>query len=454
MDLRFYFGLGALVVRVLKWVRGSFSLTPVIRASSLVIILVILSTRIVVAETLSDYCLVKQDKTENRFLPMKDSFQYIKPLNKYCGNRDNQKALLSVTVQGKVFHIGAGRKYLWITDEYNKETLSKTPAPQVGDNAGICDLALLRDDWLWINGTQSYIAKLDVSKLPPVIETPKRISDLTYEPVYRTFSNWLDGKITLAPGTARGYYSPRLNRIFVTGYHLGSDDVESLEVVDGQVRRLPEPLQGADVYYDMDSYQYLAKLKGDLFIGRQGEALFYDGSHVTTLLDIPDEEQEKKTVWDKFFTLFNSTTKKKKNIHWFHHIIPSSQRIFLAGTLGKQHFFAELNQTNSPLTPVFLDDGIISFPDSGLYQFPNEKQLLVITEHSVLAETPKGMVTLIKATEPLRFTENRDREQINPLSTFNHITQKFTDYLLVRTSDSANCIATLDPNKPIVLDNP
>jgi hypothetical protein len=426
----------------------------ILRTLSQVIILATLSTGIVAAETLSDYCLVKQDKTENRFLPMKDSFQYIKPTIKYCGNRDNKIPLLSVTVRGEVFHIGAGRKYLWITDEHNKETLSKTPVPQVGDNAGICDLVSLGDNWLWINGTQNYIAKLDVSKLPPVIETPKRISDLTYEPVYRTFSNWLDGKITLAPGTARGYYSPRLNRVFVTGYHLGSDEMESLEVVDGQVRRLPEPLQGADVYYYMDSYQYLAKLNGDLFVGRQGEAFFYDGSHVTTLLDIPDEEKEKKTVWDKFSALFNSTTKKKKDIHWVHKIIPSSQRIFLAGTLGTQPFFAELKQTDSPLTPVFLDDGIISFPDSGLYQFPDEKQLLVITEHGVLAETPKGMVTLIKASKPSWFTENRDREQINPLSTFNNITRKFTDYQLVRASDSANCIATLNPNKPIVLDNP
>jgi hypothetical protein len=524
--------------RFLKLVKINFTLTPIIPLTPIILILATLPTGIVSAETLSDYCLVKQDSPENRFLPMEDSFQYISkpPLDKYW--YDYKPLPLSITVQGKVFNIHAYRSELWITDEQNKETFNKVHAPQKddvgiyllgwrsdgrllirgpqdytakldvsklppvietpiqtssggvplpitaqgkvfhihadrsqlwitdehdykplskahaqqeGDNAGIGHLVLLRNDWLWIRGTQSYIAKLDVSKLPPVIETPKRISDLTYEPVYRTFSNWLDGKFIEAPGRAFGYYSPRLNRIFVTGYHLGSDDMESLEVVDGQVRRLPEPLQGAYIYEEMDNYQYLATLKGDLFVGRQGEIFFYDGNHVTTLLD------ENKTAWEKFLSwvgltkspLPYNTTKKGKR-PWSHRIIPASQRIFLTGILGKQHYFAELKHTDSPLTPVFIGEEVIGYyPDDGFYQFPDANQLIVITKHSVLAETPKGMTTLITVPEPSSLSANGSGNQINPL-----IISKITHYMLVRASDSAHCIATLDPNKPIVLDNP
>jgi hypothetical protein len=529
---------------------SAIRLLPIASYAIVSIILATLSTGAVSAETLSDYCLAKQDNPENWFPP---DFQRIdKPLDKYW--HDYKPRPLSITVQGKVFNIHAYRNELWITDEQNKETFNKvyapqkydasiyqlglqndgrlmikgiqdytakldvsklppvieTPiqtssgglplpitaqgkvfhihadgsqlwitdeyenkalseayAPQIGDPGGIGHLVLLSNDWLWIRGTQGYIAKLNVSKLPPVIETPKRISDLTYEPIYRTFSNWFDGKLKTAPGRAFGYYSPRLNRIFVTGYHLGSDEMESLEVIDGQVRRLPEPLQGAYIYNEMDDYQYLAKLNGDLFVGRQGEVFFYDGSHVTTLLDIPDEEQEKRTIWDKFSTLFTVEEHKNvlhppfvvftgKNRPWSHHIIPASQRIFLTGILGKQQFFAELKRTDSPLTPVFIDEEIVNFvvPDVGFYQFPDEKQLIVITKHSVLAETPKGMTTLIKVSDPSELHAALNGNQINPLNIYNGITRKFTDYQLVRASDSAHCIARLDPNKPIVLDNP
>jgi hypothetical protein len=513
----------------------------ILRTLFQVIILATLSTGSVSAETLSDYCLVKQDSPENRF---PSHFQYIgkPPLDKYW--YDYKPLPLSITVQGKVFHIHAHRSELWITDEQNKETfnkvyapqkddavgiyqlrlkgndrletramqhytakldLSKLPpvmetpikitssaslplpitaqgkvfhihadrshlwitdeydykplseayAPQIGDPGGIGHLVLLSNDWLWIRGTQGYIAKLNVSKLPPVIETPKRISDLTYEPIYRTFSNWFDGKLKTAPGRAFGYYSPRLNRIFVTGYHLGSDDIESLEVVDGQVRRLPEPLQGAYIYEEMDNYQYLAKLKGDLFVGRQGEIFFYDGNHVTTLLD------ENKTAWEKFLSwvgftkspLPYNTTKKGKR-PWSHRIIPASQRIFLTGIIGKQHYFAELKHTDSPLTPVFINEEVEGYyPEKGFYQFPDANQLIVITRHSILAETPKGMATLITVPEPSSIFANADGYQINPLK-IGHGMAHTKTYMLVRSSDSTNCIATLDPNKPIVLDNP
>jgi hypothetical protein len=505
---------------------------------SIVLFCLSLSTGIVAAETLSDYCLAKQDSPESLF---PEHFQQIdKPLDKYWhdykprplsitvqgkvfnihayrnelwitdeqnkemfnkvyapqkydasiyqlglqndgrlmikGIQDYTAKLdvsklppvietpiqtssgglpLPITAQGKVFHIYANRSQLWITDEYENKALSEAQAPQIGDPGSIYDLVLLNNDWLWIKGSQDYIAKLNVSKLPPMIETPKRISDLTDEPVYRTFPNWFDGKLKTAPGRAFGYYSPRLNRIFVTGYHLGSDDIESLEVVDGQVKRLPEPLQGAYIYEEMDNYQYLAKLKGDLFVGRQGEIFFYDGNHVTTLLD------ENKTAWEKFLSwvgftkppLPYNTTKKGKR-PWSHRIIPASQRIFLTGIIGKQHYFAELKHTDSPLKPVFINEEVDGYyPEKGFYQFPDANQLIVITKHSILAETPTGMATLITAPEPSSIFANPDGYQINPLKIGHGITHTKT-YMLVRSSDSTNCIATLDTNKPIVLDNP
>lgn len=248
------------------------------------------------------------------------SHAFAEPLGTYCVSQIGQKphqpkhiertkepAQVAFTAQGKSFRLVAApnsRHLVELIDE-NGSHLAQVWVGQSDFGGGIESLALGKNGWLWIDGRGlDYLARIDFNQMPPVIGKPIQVGRLkpdssdTWDTQFY-FSNlmqhpcsylaWIFGCLP-----AQGYYSPNLDRVFVSGYPVslfGSSREVSYEIAEGQTKLLPESLQAATLLHEISinsiSKNQAQRQNGVLFRSLNNEAIFYDGRTATPLLKKP-----------------------------------------------------------------------------------------------------------------------------------------------------------------------
>jgi hypothetical protein len=363
-----------------------------------------------------------------------------KPLVAYCLSQTDQKqvkspllrinepARVTVSVNSVPLQIVASGDHLLL--KHGKETtpLAQIRAPQY-EFKKIDALALGKDGWLWIDGYETdYMASLNIQGTIPTLGTPIALPELYIEPC----SYW--GRFWGVCRRSQGIYSLKLQRAFITGHpvtFLGRSNLVSFEMSQGTAKPLPTKAQGS--YFVTD----IPKSNGVLMRGNSGEALFYDGATVTTLLAGSPLQSAGDTLpkWH-----IEST---------------SDARTFLTsvGHLGNPPFLAEI-KTGPKLMPLSIPDelgkGWLS-----LFSLPNNSRIWGMTRHSILVEVGDSLRTVVIVSAPsfidgpagimqthnesIGFVVRNERKGSSP------------DYFLVHTSPKSNCKAILNPDKPILL---
>lgn len=327
-------------------------------------------------------------------------------------------------------------------DEHNnaleKVKLSPNSPRQSRDNCDVIDMALSKNGWLWIDGTcYDEVAHVDLSVSPPVISTAMDVTTLTHTECLPLAWNC---------EVMSGYYSRALERVFVSSIarsFFGLFPPASFEIVEGKSKPLPVELSNVQRETEISGNQRLffddlPMLNGVLFKGANGEALFYDGVKVTSLLD--------SHIYGEHFG-------------WSVHIAPISKRVFLSiysHSYGTS-FLVELNP-NLTLRPILLPDKFAKDVLSPFEFFQKNDVFWVSINHNSLnIEIGGELRSIIKTTESLNLwnsayigTAPDDAIVFNVLNT---ITKNDKDYFIVRASPSVQCMAGLDPDKPVVLGN-
>lgn|GEM_PF-1209060 len=334
------------------------------------------------------------------------------------------------SVRGERFHVAASYDRLLLTQGDNPTPLAQIPVPQ--REFRIIDALILGEDsWLWIDGDEiDYMARLDLQQQPPTLGQPVALPDLTEQPCPALF-HFLGSCMR-----AQGRYSNTLNWAFITGHRvtlLGWPSLVSFEIVAGEAKRLPGKFHGTDFEID------IPHLSGSLLRGRAGEALFYDGVSITPLLtDFPDRP------------------KNDTGVEWLVDTDNPGRTFLKSPALeGRQPFLMEL-QPGPTLNPIPLPDDI---KDGGLYPFvfSDDPHLWVISKHSVAVQIDGRLQTVAIVPDPY-FTHLPERigrapEEALVFSVGTKGIAVYSRYFLVRASPTTPCMAPLNPNQPLSLEN-
>jgi hypothetical protein len=206
----------------------------------------------------------------------------------------------------------------------------------------------------------------------------------------------------------------------------------SYEVIADEVEILPEDLQGARFMAE------LPRLKGVLFKGTSGEALFYDGVTVINLFSnypIPFA----KNSWEKWGV--SSTQNPERT--FLRQIISSPETPLLA----------EL-KAGPQLIPISVPKELAKTWLS-LFTLSDDPRLWGVTRHSLLTEVEGNLRTIVTVPEPY-FIEGPAGIVQTPNKSISFVlhnkdTDSSTDYFLRHASPSAQCKITLNPDEPISL---
>jgi hypothetical protein len=338
-------------------------------------------------------------------------------------------ARVTVPVNGESFHVVASHDRLLLMRKEGAAPLAEVRAQQY-EYGKISSLALGEDGWLWIDGDETdYMALLDLNRKPPTLGRPVALPYLAYEPCSIWQHFWEECR------RAQGIYSATLDRAFITGHRvtfLGQPDLVSIEMRSGKAKLLPAKAQGARIIDDVP------KLNGVLLRGSSGEALFYDGVAVTTLLPgSPDRSTGSELpTWRVESTL-------------------GGKRIFLTdvGLSKSRPFLVEL-KAGPMLTPISIPKELANSWLS-LFTLPNNPRIWGVTRHDVVAEVKGGLQTVVTVPDssfidgPAGVLQAPDGSIAFVVR--NAITGSSTDYFLVRASQTDKCKATLNADKPILL---
>jgi hypothetical protein len=231
------------------------------------------------------------------------------------------------------------------------------------------------------------------------------------------------------------YFSKALGRLFVFGSHPVA--TKMVEIIDGKPRDVPDALQQAYLNKKKKLVAYdLPTLGGVLFDGGPGKALFYDGEKVTSLLDSAGFERE--SVW--------TVEMESGSKHAFLNIT----------SYGKNHLVRI--EPDLSVTPLILPNKMLANARFAIYEFPQ----LQVFFHEVISfqqtlniEAENTLRTVIAANKPLKiFWAKYFKSILNDgivFDAYNTKTNQSSKYFIVRASTSKQCIAKLDPDKPIIL---
>ncbi|WP_020482079.1 hypothetical protein [Methylomonas sp. MK1] len=314
------------------------------------------------------------------------------------------------------------------------------------DYYDVYDLALTKDGWLWVNGTDTdYLVPVDTRTAPPTIGEPLELSKLLGNECWPG-TNWL-----LACFGSNGYYSRVLDRVFVYSTRrsfFGLLPATAVEIVNGQPIPLPPELAKVIAKQAEKSvvrppypwghlevnFKEVPSLNGVLFKGPDGEALFYDGKKVTSLFD--KIKNEKVLAWHNIAKaengnlIFGITTEKKRLIA---ELMPDLNVSITSMSYDSKNFFPyQVGKIfKTPDLKLWMESYVISIEDN--------KTLLPI----IVSSTPTflGNETYVA----------NSKEEFFVFEAKNPTTGKHKDYFIVRDTPGAHCIAKLDPDKPIEL---
>jgi hypothetical protein len=165
---------------------------------------------------------------------------------------------------------------------------------------------------------------------------------------------------------------------------------------------------------------------------------FYDGIQFTPLLENITDENE------FFWKVLKS---------------PISNRFFLLVKAGEKQkmFFMELENDGSFKKPILTRNLYHIFIDASILEMPQPLTLFLLTESDLSIEINDVFRSVISVKQPnilrpdgLAYIGKPPYDALSfKLEIYS--TGKNRNYFIVRTSPQANCIAELDPDKPIVL---
>jgi hypothetical protein len=394
------------------------------------------------AQSIDSYCLTRSSNSKV-------------PDFKAIGHSKNLPLQVAFTVKGQNFRIIAKTpqsNYFGLLDS-NNNLLAKEWASQA-EQGEIQDLILGENSWLWIDGDRKdYVIQIDQSQIPPKFGELQNIPEL-YPERHSYLWRWLDGY-----SYTQGDFSRNLNRVFVSGYPLswlgvslfGWPPLVSYEVVDGKSKLLPALLQGATLvgqprfHQGMPIYEDFPNLKGVLFKGISGDALFYDGEKVTSLLD-------------------NYRNKDGSFPKWYSHFLPSSKRALIEISSDNIHTVFDLAVDHSLTKRLVIPDEIIggnSFMFSQFFIFPEDQRFFVISSNtnSILTEVDGILRTGLTIKKPWFTGEiiNSDTNNVLRFTVFKH--KQFglptdietREYSLSPASSNTQCLGYFNVDYPFEL---
>jgi hypothetical protein len=314
-------------------------------------------------------------------------------------------------------------------DEHNnaleKIKFNPNTPRQSRDNCDVIDMALSKNGWLWIDGTCiDGVAHVDLSVAPPIVSTAMDVTTLTHTECLPFAWNC---------EAMSGYYSRALERVFVSSTarsFFGLFPPASFEIVEGKSKPLPVELSNVQretegVGNQRLFFDDLPMLNGVLFTGANGEALFYDGVKVTSLLN--------PYIYGK-------------KLRWIVKTAPISKRVFLkinSYSWGK-NFLVEIKPDLKVMPILLPNDDYWS-----LSEFPNKPNLFWMGDNTVVIELDGMLYPVIHV--PISTGMIHDYDNRGDAIAFSI---KDNYYFIVSSSPSAQCIAELNPSNPIVLNNP
>lgn len=309
----------------------------------------------------------------------------------------------------------------------------------------VYDLALTKDGWLWVDGSDTdYLVPVDTRTAPPTIGAPLELSKLLGNECWPG-TNWL-----LACFGSNGYFSRVLDRVFVYSTRrsfFGLLPATAAEIVNGQPRPLPPELANAIAKQAEKSvvsppypwghlkvnFKELPSLGGVVFEGADGEALFYDGKKVTSLFD--KINNEKVLRW-------NNTGETK-----------NGNPIF-GITTEKKRLKVEV-KPNLSVSIISISDYYENYSPIRIGKTFGPPDLKLWKGHAISIEDNKILRPIIVTSTPT-FLWNEayvanSKEEFLVFEVRNYKIGKSKDYFIVRDTPSAHCMAKLDPDKPIEL---
>ncbi|NEQ99501.1 MAG: hypothetical protein F6K30_22825 [Cyanothece sp. SIO2G6] len=194
--------------------------------------------------------------------------------------QNHEKAQVGFEVEGIQYRIieesddpeGGYDRIFLVQETGTPKVIQTIQAPQRVGN--FLELALSPDGWLWLGGHSiGYTAYVSTDDDLPRIENLTQLPEL-YGSQCSILRQWWDGCRYSLVG---GYYSKSLNRVLMKGYpasFFGLAKIQALEIVSGEVRRLPRALQ--DDYYIEKDVSTIDP-KGVIFQSSEGNLFYYDG---------------------------------------------------------------------------------------------------------------------------------------------------------------------------------
>lgn len=346
------------------------------------------------AENLSSYCIIKLPKQKQEY----------------------NARQVTVSVKGVPFHIVASSAHVFLRRNLGDPTfISSVSAPQHDFN--IESLTLGKSGWLWIDGRDiDYMVKIDLNTTPPTFGTPLPLPDLKAEPCSYLWSFFGFCR------RASAIYSTTLDRAFITGHRptfLGFPDEVSFEMVTGKLKNLPPELKGFRWVQDVLSP------RGVLFTNNAGKDLFYDGITLTPLMSEAHN-----------WKIYNETGSVKTFLAKFQNSMTILEAVF------------EL-KAGPTLTPISVPEGLTNYVVK-LFEFPTDSQQLWIEKDKSIAVGFKGRFRPV-VTVTKEYSIRLGQLDGNLNITVELSSGGSTNYSIVKALPATQCIAKLNPDKPILL---
>jgi hypothetical protein len=232
-------------------------------------------------------------------------------------------------------------------------------------------------------------------------------------------------------------YSPTLDRVFMQGYRKTTwwGGFVHLEISKSGTKSVPDALVESGFIED------IPELNGALFVGYSGEALFYDGEHVTNL--------------SAYFPKLKGINKIYKTRNWHFRKIANGRMFFVStGPYSRGlPFIMEIKKglrtTLIPVPKKFEENTLVE-----LFTMPNSSRLWVATTTSILTEV-EGKLQNVFTVSPPSIMYSSNTEQLPDGSIAfqvdNENTKSTTNYILKHASSTDNCEIRMNADKPVLL---
>jgi hypothetical protein len=372
------------------------------------------------AESLGEYCVTQVNQKNE---PTK--------VDSSTGMTEPQLTITIPTANG-IFQVETERARLTLKRKDSSTPLAQVLVPQVEFNR-INSLSLTKSQWLWVDGPEiDYMVALNLSSTPPTFGTPVTFPKISPNPcamLWDFFGPCL---------RAESVYSPTLDRAFTVGHRVnffGLPELTAYEMTMGKVKELPAPLQRARFLVD------IPKLKGAMFTGAANEALFYNGSSVTTLLGA-----------------FPYSSPKDPSREW-RILRAAPQRTFLTnlGFRNQPSYFLKELIAGPKLIPISFSPEIEGSWLS-LISKPSNPRLWGLSRYAVVTSVKGSLKPVIKVKEPFYFdTSNNLEQETNGTVEFDlrHLKTGSTiiSYSITKTLSKKQCKTVLSDKKTILLGN-